>query len=84
MRDIFEEPLTAIELDLIIGTRDPVEFVRTKEKLYQGLGWDTNPPSRQQALRTMAKHPELIVRPIVVKGRSLVVGFSEDALRALT
>ena len=31
----------------------------------------------------MAAHPNLIKRPILVKGRELVVGFQEDAMRAL-
>lgn len=82
-RDIFEEPLTAEELDVLIRTRNPVEFVRTKETLYRELGWAKNPPARQEALKTMAKHPELIVRSLVLKGNTLLAGYDEDGLKAL-
>ena len=76
-------PLAVFELEAIIGTRDPMEFIRTKEERYRKLGWAKNPPSRTEAIKTMSKHPELIARPIVVKGRWLVVGFNEEALEGL-
>ena len=82
-RDIFAEPLTELELDVMISTRDPQEFVRTREPLYRELGWAKNPPSRQEAIRTMAKHPELIVRPLVLKGNTLLIGYDEDGLKTL-
>lgn len=72
-----------MELDVLISTRDPVEFVRTREPLYQELGWAKNPPTRQEALKTMAQHPELIVRPLVLKGNTLLVGYDEDGLKML-
>ena len=67
----------------MISTRDPLEFVRTKEPLYKELGWAKNPPARQEAIKTMAKNPELLVRPLVLKGNSLLVGYDEGGLKAL-
>ena len=42
-----------------------------------------NPPPRDQALRLMSENPNLIKRPIVVKGREMVLGFDEPALSGL-
>ena len=39
-----------------------------------------NPPSREEALKLMAAHPNLIRRPILVKGSQMVLGYDEDAL----
>ncbi len=42
-----------------------------------------NPPPRDQALRLMSENPNLIKRPILVKGREIVLGFDEEALSGL-
>ena len=42
-----------------------------------------NPPPRAEALRLMSENPNLIKRPILVKGREIVLGFDEEALSGL-
>jgi arsenate reductase-like glutaredoxin family protein len=37
-----------------------------------------NPPSRAEAIRLMAAHPNLIKRPILVNGSKIALGFDED------
>jgi len=39
-----------------------------------------NPPPRHEALELMSKHPNLIKRPILVKGAQIVLGWDEEAL----
>ncbi len=41
------------------------------------------PPSRAEALELMAAHPNLIKRPILVKGGETVLGFQEAEMRGL-
>jgi arsenate reductase-like glutaredoxin family protein len=41
------------------------------------------PPSRAEALELMATHPNLIKRPILVKGGEIVLGFQEDEMKRL-
>jgi arsenate reductase-like glutaredoxin family protein len=36
-----------------------------------------NPPPREEALRLMSEHPNLIKRPILVKEGQIVLGFDE-------
>jgi arsenate reductase-like glutaredoxin family protein len=42
-----------------------------------------NPPSREEALQLMATHPNLIKRPILLKGSEIVLGFQEEEMRRL-
>lgn len=42
------------------------------------------PPSAVEAIRLMAKNPNLIRRPLVVRGKRMVAGFDEKALADLT
>jgi arsenate reductase-like glutaredoxin family protein len=39
-----------------------------------------HPPPRAEALRLMSKNPNLIKRPILVKGDEILVGFDEEAV----
>jgi len=40
------------------------------------------PPSRAEALELMSKHPNLVRRPILVKGRKLAAGFLPEEYRS--
>jgi len=42
-----------------------------------------HPPSREEALQLMSKNPNLIKRPILVKGTHIVLGFDEPAMVGL-
>jgi arsenate reductase-like glutaredoxin family protein len=69
------------ELDKLIGPRDYRLFLNSRNELYRERGMQENPPSRSEALRLMAAHPNLIKRPIVIEGRNIVLGYDEEALR---
>jgi Spx/MgsR family transcriptional regulator len=71
------------ELDQLIGARDYRQFLNTRNELYRERGMKQNPPSREEAVRLMSQHPNLIKRPIVVQGGRMVLGFDEKAISAL-
>lgn len=79
-RDITKEPLSVSELEKLIGTQDHEEFLRPRSSLFQKLKMGANPPSRQQAIKLMAKNPDLIRRPVVVAGGRVVVGYDENGM----
>jgi arsenate reductase-like glutaredoxin family protein len=81
--DLGRDPLTIDELDRLIGKRNYLEFLNPKNELYRKLRMKEKPPSRAQALKWMSKEPNLIRRPIVVRGREMVLGFDEQKLRTL-
>jgi arsenate reductase-like glutaredoxin family protein len=68
------------DLDKLIGKRDYRRFLNSKNELYRAKGMKESPPSRDEALRLMSEHPNLIKRPLVVQGGEIVFGFDEEAL----
>ena len=82
-RDIGRNPLTEDELRGLFGDRDPRAYLNTRNKLYRARNMRKHPPSPAETIRLMAKNPNLIRRPIVVRGRDTVLGFDEEALLGL-
>jgi arsenate reductase-like glutaredoxin family protein len=82
-RDLDKERLTEAELDELIGTRDYREFLNTRNELYRTRKMSENPPSRAEAIKLMAREPNLIRRPVVIRGSRMVLGFDESAYRKL-
>lgn len=69
--------LTVRELDALIGERDYRLFLNTRNEMYREMGMKENPPGRARALELMAANPNLIRRPILVKGAKVTAGFDE-------
>ncbi len=76
-------PLSVEELDALIGERDYRAFLNPKNELYRERHMKEHPPARREALGLMAKNPNLIRRPIVMRGGRMTVGFDEAALAKL-
>ncbi len=76
-RDLAKQPLSAAELEALIGERDYREFLNPKNELYRTMNMKTDPPSRARAIEMMAKEPNLIRRPILARGKEIVLGFDE-------
>jgi arsenate reductase-like glutaredoxin family protein len=75
--------LSVGELDELIGKRDYRLFLNSRNELYRERGMKENPPPRGEALRLMSENPNLIKRPVVVKGREIRLGFDEAALKEI-
>ena len=82
-RDLGKERLSAAELEKLIGKRDPNDFLNTRNDVYREKKMKERPPSRKEAIRMMAKEPNLIRRPVVVAGGRVVVGFDENGMARL-
>ncbi len=75
--------LSETELETLIGERDYKLFLNTRNELYRERGMSKNPPPRQEAIRLMSEHPNLIKRPILVKGDRIVLGWNPDELEKM-
>jgi len=82
-RDLDKQRLTEAELEGLIGDRDYKEFLNTRNELYRSRKMKDHPPSRAEAIKLMAKEPNLIRRPVVIRGAQMVLGFDEAAYRKL-
>lgn len=75
--------LSVAELDALIGKRDYREFLNFRNELYRERGMKKSPPPRGEALRLMSENPNLVRRPLLVKGRSIVIGFDKEAMKEM-
>lgn len=82
-RDLDKERLTEAELDQIIGERDYKEFLNYRNELFRKRNMKEHPPSRGEAIRLMAREPNLIRRPLLIRGSQIVFGFDEETYRKI-
>ena len=83
LRDLGKDRLSVEELDQLIGKRDHRMFLNTRNELYRARKMKQNPPSRDEALELMAAEPNLIRRPVVLRGTEIVLGYDEEALKRI-
>jgi arsenate reductase len=82
-RDLDKLPLSEKELDELIGGRDYKLFLNPRNELYRERNMAEETPSKAEAIRLMSKNPNLIKRPVVVRGDQIVLGLDETAYRKL-
>lgn len=83
LRDLGKDRLSAAELDKLIGKRDHRMFLNTRNALYRAKKLKENPPTREETLKLMAAEPNLIRRPVVLRGTEIVLGYDEEALKRI-
>ncbi len=82
-RSLDKQPLSKTELDELIGDRDYKKFLSTRNELYRTRKMKENPPSRSEAIALMAEEPNLIRRPVVIRGKRLILGYDEQAYKEI-
>ena len=70
-------------MDRLIGARDYKLFLNSRNDLYRERKMKENPPSRTEALELMATNPNLVKRPLLVKGKEIVLGFDAEEMQKL-
>ena len=68
-------------MNALIGDRDYKTFLNPRNELYREKKMKESPPSRAEAIALMAKNPNLIKRPILVKGKQILLGFNPEEMR---
>ena len=82
-RNLASQPLTAAELDALIGDRPVTEFLHPGSTLYRERNMADHPPDREEAIRLMAEDPNLILRPVIRSGDRVVARPDDAALAEL-
>jgi arsenate reductase-like glutaredoxin family protein len=75
--------LSVSQLDSLIGKDDYRRFLNSRNDLYRERNMKDHPPSREEALRLMSENPNLVRRPLLVKGGKVVAGFDSEAMKEL-
>lgn len=84
LRNYAKEPLTRKEVETILAAAGSVEAVlNTRHKLAKEKGWKEKAPSRTAFLKAVRDEPNLLRRPILVKGRKAIVGKDLDGIHKL-
>ena len=79
------EPLTEAKLRELLGKMKmaPRDLLRTSEPVYRELGLGKGEFSDDEIVALMIKHPDLIQRPIVERGKRAVLGRPTENVKEL-
>jgi len=79
------KPLTKAKLTDLLGKLklQPRDILRTSEAIYRELGLGKGEFSDSELISLMVKHPDLIQRPIVERGKRAVLGRPVENVKAL-
>lgn len=82
-RDYAKNPLSEAELTALFADcgLDPREFLNPKSPAYKEMGLREKKLSAPDAIKLMARDVNLIKRPLVVAGKTVIAGFDRDRLR---
>ena len=54
-----------------------------ERELYKEKNMKQKPPSKDEAIKLMLKDPNLLKRPVIIKGKKKLTGFNEAELKEL-
>jgi arsenate reductase-like glutaredoxin family protein len=78
--DIIKEPPSREFLEKHIDPDRFLDFVSTRSPVFKERPL---PKSKKEAIALMMENPNLIRRPIVIKGSTVIFGFDKDAYAKL-
>ena len=74
-------PLTKAAVERILKTAGSVEAVLNKRnKIAKEKGWHEKPPSKKEFVAAVLQEPNLLRRPVLLKGRQIAIGKDEKAI----
>jgi Spx/MgsR family transcriptional regulator len=82
-REYGKNPLTEKELREMIGDEPIEKFLNTRTPLYRNKSMKQKPPSKDEAIKLMLKDANLLKRPVIIKGKRKLTGFSEAEVKEL-
>jgi arsenate reductase-like glutaredoxin family protein len=82
-REYGKNPLSEKELRDVIGDAPIEKFLNTRTPLYREKNMKQKPPSKDEAIRLMLKDPNLLKRPVIIKGKKTLTGFDEAQLEQI-
>ena len=82
--DIISNPPSKDFLERHIDEGDVKAFLNPRSKPYREHGLKSKDISKSEAIALMIGDPNLIKRPVVVKGNKIGFGFNEEFFKSLT
>ena len=82
-REYGKNPFAEKELREIIGEGPIENFLNTRTPLYRERDMKQKPPTKNEAIKLMLKDPNLLKRPVFIKGKKKLTGFNEAEVKEL-
>lgn len=82
-RDLAKAPFAESELEALIGQGNHLTFLNPRNEVYRRRGFKDRPPSRAEAIALLAREPNLLRRPLLVRGGEILFGFDPAAYRKM-
>lgn len=73
-REINSEPLTAEDVDSLIGDRPVKPFLNTRNAVYRALGLKNDLPDKARAVVLIAETNNLLKRPVLIVDGEMLIG----------
>jgi arsenate reductase (glutaredoxin) len=75
--DILSTPPTRKILEQHIDEDNVAAFLNSRSAIYREKGMKNNLPDKQTAINLMLEDPNLIKRPLIIKGKNVLFGFKQ-------
>lgn len=82
-REYGKNPFTEKELRDLIGDEPVAAILNSRNELYRARNMKQKPPSKEEAIKLILKEPNLLRRPVIVKGKKKILGFDEAEVTKL-
>ena len=82
-RNYAKVPLTRAEVTRIVDTVGVADVLNTRHKVAKENGWKEKAPAKTTFVKAALEEPNLLRRPVLIRGRKAVVGFDEESIRKL-
>ena len=82
-REYGKNPFSEKELREIIGDGPIEKFLNSRTPLYREKNMKQKPPSLDEVITLMLKDPNLLKRPVIIKGKKKLTCFNEAEVKEL-
>jgi arsenate reductase len=82
-REYGKYPFSENELREIIGDGPIEKFLNSRTPLYREKNMKQKLPSKDEAIKLMLKDPNLLKRPVIIKGNKKLTGFNQAEVKEL-
>ena len=82
--DLAKDPPSRELLDQLIDESHLEDFINTRSPAYKEMNLGARKLTKKQAIELMMKEPNLIRRPLLLKGKRAVFGFKPEEYDKLT
>jgi arsenate reductase len=83
VRHFDREPFTEAELRRIVGDRSIDEFLNPRSPAFKKRGLGGRKIGKREGTRLILEDPNLLRRPLLIRGKTYVFGLDEEAYRKL-